>query len=257
MFLSLSSQMFQDAVAVTNIHTSCGITTARNVNVNRESKRSEALARLYNGWVAELCERFRVPPARLADMAGLNPTTLTQRVDYDPKTNSATAKDYGHVLTQHNVTRLAERLGVRPPAIPIAGNTEWRGLAEPEAEPYRAGRANESDDAAIQALIRDRPGVNPWVLKSPALIGEGYLPGDILIVDLNQLAPSRGDIVCVQKYGRRAEDTETVFRVYHGHFVATATNDRDLAALEILTDDVVVRGTVIKMFRDREIPDAA
>jgi hypothetical protein len=47
---------------------------------------------------------------------------------------------------------------------------------------------------ALRSLIGDREGIEPWRLNTRALELEGYMPGDIVLVDLNA-SPQAGDAV--------------------------------------------------------------
>jgi hypothetical protein len=47
---------------------------------------------------------------------------------------------------------------------------------------------------ALRSLIGDRNGIEPWLLHTRALELEGFMPGDIVLVDLNA-SPKPGDAV--------------------------------------------------------------
>jgi transcriptional regulator with XRE-family HTH domain len=121
------------------------------------------------------------------------------------------------------------------------------GMGEPEALPYQP--AEGSDDgfrAVIEAACAGRNAADPWVLRSMALAEEGYLPGDILIVDLSS-EPRPGDVVCA-KLRPLDPDSETLFRIYEPpYLVGTARSARRPFNLE--TDDVQIRGVVVSMHR--------
>lgn len=124
-----------------------------------------------------------------------------------------------------------------------------RGLAETESARYEAEPVSVVD-GAIKALKGDRNGLDLWFLRSRCLEAAGYLPNDVLLVDLNA-RPNPGDIVCAQVYDR-AGKADTVFRIYEDPFLVSATLDRSLVKpLLIDNDRVVVRGVVIASFRER------
>lgn len=124
-----------------------------------------------------------------------------------------------------------------------------RGLAESEATPYTAS-PSDPVAAAIAALKAGRNGLDPWVLQSRALETAGYVPGDILMVDLNA-EPKDGDAVCAQVYDRQGK-AETVMRLYEDPFLVAATNDKHLMRpLLVDRDRVMVRGVVVASMRPR------
>jgi SOS-response transcriptional repressor LexA len=62
--------------------------------------------------------------------------------------------------------------------------------------------------------VGTRNGLTPWILRTRAVELAGYLPGDVLVLDLNA-TPQPGDIVCAQVYDWSSRNrTETVVRVY-------------------------------------------
>jgi SOS-response transcriptional repressor LexA len=89
----------------------------------------------------------------------------------------------------------------------------------------------------------------PWTLRSRALEVAGYLPGDVLIVDLNA-RPDDGDVVCAQVYER--DNAETLFRIYEAPYLQAATYQRGLFK-PLLVDGrrVVLRGVVVASIRPR------
>lgn len=124
-----------------------------------------------------------------------------------------------------------------------------RGLAESESSRYEA-EPLDVVDGAVKAMQSDRNGMDPWVLRSRCLEAAGYLPGDVLMVDLNA-RPQAGDIVCAQVYDR-AGQADTVFRILEDPFLVASTLDRTLVKpLLIDNDRVVVRGVVVASFRER------
>jgi SOS-response transcriptional repressor LexA len=88
------------------------------------------------------------------------------------------------------------------------------------------------------------------VLRSRSLESAGYMPGDILMVDLNG-RPEPGDVVCAQIYDRSGK-AETIFRIYEHPFLVAATLDGRLMKPHLVDNDrVVIRGVVIASLRER------
>jgi SOS-response transcriptional repressor LexA len=88
------------------------------------------------------------------------------------------------------------------------------------------------------------------VLRSRCLEVAGYVPGDVLMVDMNA-KPEQGDVVCAQVYDRLGR-AETVFRIFEDPFlVASSLDGTFFKPLLIDNERVVVRGVVVASFRDR------
>ena len=95
-----------------------------------------------------------------------------------------------------NVTDLkifAEALGVRPvdllpPDYLDESDRAPRFVSEDEGEPYisepKGDNAAKSPENVVDFLLAENPNRSAWRLTSRVLIGKGYLPGDILILDM-------------------------------------------------------------------------
>jgi len=155
----------------------------------------------------------RKPPTRIAKEVGVAASTLTRLLN---ETSTAT-------LHARTISRLQEYSGISFfGGDPSAGPT-FRGLAE-DAVPFDAKNADPAVAAAIKTLIGTRKAADPWTIRTPALEQRGYLPGDIVIVDLGR-RPEAGDAVCAQVYDWRRAAAETVMRVYEPPYLVAASFD--------------------------------
>jgi hypothetical protein len=79
----------------------------------------------------------------------------------------------------------------------------------------------------------------------------GYLPGDVLVVDMHRRARAR-DVVCAEVHARVGDRGDVVFRVFEPPFLAAKTPDDDERGA-ILVDDklVIVRGVVVCALKPR------
>jgi len=180
--------------------------------------------------------RWRV--AELARRTGVDPSTFS-KFKNDP--------DNKQQLEPSTIALIEEATGLR--AYEMSVHSKPRGLAESESARYDAEPLTVID-GAVKALKGERNGIDPWVLKSRCLEAGGYLPGDVLMVDLNA-RPEPGDIVCAQVYDRNGK-AETVFRIFEDPFLVAATLDRSIMKPWLVDNDrVVVRGVVIASFRER------
>lgn len=177
--------------------------------------------------------------AELARRTGKNPSTFSKFLN-DP--------DKKALLDNSTVTLIEEASGIKAYEHSLSGKA--RGLAESESSRYDA-EPMAPGNIAVDAMKAGRNGVDPWVLHSRCLETAGYMPGDVLIVDLNA-KPGPGDVVCAQVYDRSGK-AETVFRIFEDPFLVAATMDASLIKpLLIDNDRVVVRGVVIASVRERK-----
>jgi hypothetical protein len=190
-------------------------------------------------WIQAILDITHWTPTKLAREAGISQSTL--------------AKFLGDPLNAaHLSSRSVERIARVAPLAPYSTEPgTLRGLAEPDAQPFEPRQGG--DDLIAKAVFAAKAGrnhVDPWVLRSRAVEAAGYIPGDILIVDLNA-APEDGDIVCAQIYDR-AGNAETIFRVLERPFLVAATLERRHARPLLIDDDQVsIRGVVVASIRPR------
>lgn len=189
-------------------------------------------------WIQAILSLRRWTPTRLAREARISQSTL--------------AKFLGDPLdTAHLSLRSVEKIAQVSPLAPYLTEPlhHGRGFSESDARPFEP----QGDDAATKAIMAAKSGrnhIDPWVLRSRALEAAGYLPGDVLIVDLNENAVD-GDVVCAQVYDRSG-NAETVFRVLERPFLVAATLERR-PTKPLLVDDeqIVIRGVVVASVRPR------
>lgn len=190
-------------------------------------------------WIEAILEHKGWNRTRLAKTAGVDPSTLSKFLT-DPLNKSQ--------LQTNSIEKIAAASGFRPYFTEAPSRPE--GLADIEAEPFDESSAPALVDVAVSALKSGRNGIDPWVMRSRALEHEGYLPGDILMVDLN-MQPRSGDAVCAQIYDLQGK-AETVMRIYEHPFLIAATSD-PASRRPLLVDEerVLIRGVIVASFRPR------
>lgn len=166
-------------------------------------------------------------------------------------TNPLKAGDPGtSTLNANTIDKIVAKYGVPPPG----SNAEFVAAAKPrptfqeEAAPFTGG-INDPLTNAVHALAAGRNGVDAWTLKTRALELDGFLPGDVVLVDLNA-APHHGDVVCAQVYDFGSMKAETVMRVFENagpiKILVSRTMDRSLQQSLVVDDDrVIVKGVLL------------
>jgi hypothetical protein len=213
--------------------------------------RKEKLRAAQLAYLDQVEQQTRLTPSEIAREIESDPSTLT-RFKYKA--------GYNGTLSDVVIAKTEARFGIPAPqdarAKP-AGSTAMLvapalggGLSEPEAEPYQAPKGDKMADL-VTAAVAGRVHVVPWTLRSRALEDEGYLPGDVLIVDLNA-EPEPGDIVCAQLYDfERAGGTRTVFRLYHPPFLVGAGKEEGARVPQLIDSSVGLKGVVEVVIRSR------
>ena len=197
-----------------------------------------------HGYIERVMQRTGWTQTELAARAGLDPSTLSRFL---------ASGGSGRALRATTIRKIEGVSGMMFPnagaALP-GGQPSATGFAEQEAEPLDPGR-HAPLRSVIDALVRNGRNVDPWVLRSPALEGAGYRPGDILIVALGE-TPLAGDVVCAQVYDWTAGRAETVFRLFHPPYLLAASADPALM-LPLVVDGmrVVIKGVVTTTIRNR------
>lgn len=194
-------------------------------------------SRLHREYVRLVVERTGKPPTRIAKDLGIAPSTLT-RLLKGPESSTAT-------LHARTLRKLQDYSGI-PPVFggdPSAAPA-FRGFGE-DAVPFDAKGADPAVSAALKALIGGRKAADPWTIRTRALERIGFLPGDIVIVDLGR-RPEAGDAVCAQVYDWRRAAAETVMRLYEPPYLVAASLDEGLRRpLVVDNEQVIIKGVVL------------
>lgn len=124
-------------------------------------------------------------------------------------------------------------------------------LPDIEASPLPQAGMSEPMQRALSALADGRKQVEAWTVHSNALQAAGVLPGDVLLVDLEEIARA-GDIVCAEIHEQGAR--RTVFRLYEKPYLVAATFEAR-SWMPIVVDDrnVIVRGVVTDRLARRRL----
>jgi hypothetical protein len=196
--------------------------------------RDEETARQHRDYLRRVIAHTRKPPTRIAKEVGVAPSTLTRLLNEDS------------IATLHarTISRLQEYSGIAFFGGDPSAPSTFRGLAE-DAVPFDAKDADPAVSAAIKALVGGRQAADPWTMRTRALERRGYLPGDIVIVDLGR-RPEAGDAVCAQVYDWRRGAAETVMRVYDPPYLLEATHDDQLRKpLVVDNEQVIIKGVLL------------
>lgn len=202
-----------------------------------------ALQERQREWLAEILRATKLKPSQLAVEAGVSDTTLTRLLN-NP--------EYTHTLSQLTIDRITSKFKLPgPEEFKTGGRGALLGFAE--AERFVAENDSTGAGQIVTAMLQGRVGVDPWRLRTLSLEAAGYLPGDIVFVDLNA-EPRAHDAVCAQVYDWARGAAETVFRIYNPPFLIGASRDQ-LAYKPLLVDNerVVLKGVVVQSFRPERL----
>jgi hypothetical protein len=198
------------------------------------ARADQETSRLHREFVRGVVDLVGKPPTRVAKEAGLAASTLTRMLN--------APEDSTQTLHARTIRKLEQYVAL------VGGNTSTPpgpgGLAE-EAVRFDAEGADPAVSAAIAALIGSRATAVPWTIRTRALECMGYLPGDIVIVELGR-PPQQGDVVWAEVYNLGRSDAEMVMRIYRPPILAVASLDQQLGG-PLMVDDarVIIRGVVL------------
>ena len=194
-------------------------------------------ARLHREYLRAVIARTGKRPTRIAKDLGIAPSTLT-RLLREPEGSNATM--HARTLSMlEEYSKLAFGSGVE-----AGGAAGMPGFRE-EAAPFDTKSADPALSAAIKALIAGRKAADPWTIKTKSLERIGFMPGDVVIVDLGMRAQA-GNAVCAQVYDVRSGTAETVMRVYEPPYLIASSFDESLRRPLVVDDvQVVIKGVVL------------
>jgi hypothetical protein len=238
-FFAQKYAALQDEMHIMNLH---------SVQMNHDLKTRQ------QAWLRAILQRTGLKPSQLANAAGLNTTTLTRFLNSIDHKNALSAQSVAAIQEAvKGFSRTMSAQDLQAIAYPGMPETLKGEIAEDEAAPYTADLKNADhgySDAAIKAIVEGQAGLDPWVLKSRSLEASGYLPGDVLIVSLNE-EPRDNDVVCVQIYDWSLMKAETVMRVYQQPYISASEFGVVRKPLLVDNKDVMIKGVVVAGIRPR------
>lgn len=205
-----------------------------------ERKRDEAdeSQKIVREWLQRLPDITGLKLNAIAKEVGVATSTLTNPVNRP--------KEYPHVTSGATLLKISRKFNIPLPAgiadnvVPIRGFTE-------EALPFKYDAADLGLNKMVKAYVAGREGVEPFVLRTRALDQLGWMPGDIMIRDLNaEWIPTK--VVCALWYPPRKSTPITVWRQYQPPFLMTKSSDPTFIE-PIHEDDVDRNGSVLISLR--------
>lgn len=173
---------------------------------------------------------------KIARTAGVAPSTLTKAVK----------PDHPHAMSTTTLTKISRGTGVPMP--PDLGAPATEGFTETEAAPY-IPEGRPDIDRLLAEYTGDDANLVPWELATRALELAGYLPGDVVVLDMGA-TPRPGDIVCAQVYDFAHDTARTIWRRFDPPYLIPATTDPGAQKPEQL-DRAKVKGVVVMSLRPR------
>jgi hypothetical protein len=191
-------------------------------------------------YLRDTLRELGITATKLARLLDLSPSTFTRFVNL-PDSSEKTL----HPATIDKVEALRQVNSDSP--IPTRAQGAW---AEARAEAERLIITTDYDAVladALNSIIRGQEGLEPWRLNTRALELEGYMPGDIVIVNLHGV-PKAGDAVFATV--REQAKAEPVMRQYQPagpvDLLVPRTNDpTPPKTLVVDRNQVVIRGVLL------------
>lgn len=164
-------------------------------------------------------------------------------------------EEYSGTLAPETIERIKDTYKVPgPDDLTSSGRPMLIGLSE--AARFDPGRERGELATVVSAIMRGRTSMEAWRLKTMALEGVGYLPGDVLFVRFltEGEGPKPQDAVAATLVDHQHGSAETVWRVYDPPFLVGASNDRT-AYKPVLVDGDRVRivGVVEESYRPHRL----
>ena len=184
-------------------------------------------------WLQSIMADQRLSAIQLAKKAGVSPTTIYRALDVDGV----------FMPTTKTLEKIATKIGRPPPSL-----TEHVGLEVHHIKPMSSG-IEAMDLRNLQILTSFENSGLVFRVTDRTLELEGYLPGDIVIIDKN-VAPKPGDIVAAEVPAGR-EAAGTILRLFEPPYLMARAHDRQLEPLPILMDrSVNILGTATRLLRE-------
>jgi hypothetical protein len=186
---------------------------------------------------------------RVTDSTGLTVNAVAKKAGVSASNLHKLMKpDWPYPLKPVTMRRIAAATGYPLPWDDTA-TAARPGFGEAEVAPY-AGEA-----AASLPPVR-KNNADWWRVNTRLLDLEGYIPGDAVLVDLNE-TPRADNIVVAQITRDAGRDIETVFRKYEPPFLTCRTTSPRYPRPELVDGDrVIIMGVVTHQYRDCSVSAA-
>lgn len=198
-------------------------------------------------WFKAQQKRVGVTADQIAEKMGRTRANVSHILNGRQRMSLDWAKAFAEVL-QVPLATVLEKAGVTD--APTAQAVQ-PGFSEADVAPYLAGPGLGEAAAVhnVAQLFGERPGVDVWRVKSPAMALGGYLPGDFMLVDTLQAERARpGDVVVAQLYTRAG--ATTVLRRFEPPVLVAASADPAEGRVHVVDGvNVVIRGKVVASWR--------
>jgi len=185
-------------------------------------------SRQHREYLRRILDHLKMKPTPLAKAAGVSASSLVRLLK----------EDSTGTLHARTLSKLEKFSGISLSAVLDAPSAPALGGLAEEAVSFDAESADPAVSDAIRALIGTREEAVPRTIITRALECIGYLPGDIVIVELGRW-PEPGEVVWAQI------DAEMVMRIYEPPILASATLDEKLRRPLTLDARVIIKGVVL------------
>jgi Helix-turn-helix. len=203
-------------------------------------------------WIERILAAHGLSAGAAAKKAELAPTTLTRFLNGQTTALPSTT----------TILKLSKTFNAVPPALggnggsggefqaPVATPQMRHYVAESELVSYQPQKGQADADTQLLAVLAPgRRNAHVFELHSRALDQLGYLPGDLVIVDLGA-TPEAGAVVCAQIYEWQQVRADTVMRVYEPPYLVGHSSDPRYRRPEFVDNRrVVIKGVVIASAR--------
>lgn len=191
-------------------------------------------------WVNAILDARKWRANRLATEARIDPSSLSRFL------NDRTGK---RTLNSYSVEKIEAASGfIAYETEPSSKSSLSFNRSSGDLSAYETSGSIDVD-RAVSAIVHGRNSVEPWLLQSRCLEGAGYLPGDVLLFDMNA-RPARGDVVAAQIFGRSGRP-ELIVRRYAEPFLYSVTTDADLMEPILIDKNVSLLGVLLTSMRAR------
>lgn len=183
-------------------------------------------------WLDALLSQHRIEVPELAARAKVAPSTIYRWFD----------NAYPFEARTSTLRKIAEAFGTRVPSDDDDNSVNG----------FHDGELQQVFGADIPPALNADNNQGVWRIGTRALELAGYLPGDLVLVEIG-LQPRAGDVVCCQVYNLERGSAETKLRLFRPPFVITRTMDPMAEEPPQFVDNerVAIAGTVVRSMRVR------
>ncbi|WP_143029599.1 hypothetical protein [Bradyrhizobium brasilense] len=194
------------------------------------------VAAQHRKYLRDVLKKLGKKPTPFAKEIGVAPSTLTRVYNGEDGAKGT--------LRATTLARLESASGIAAPTAELPEGERPQAQRLPDAVPFIAKSADSELARAIRELTGGRNSIEAWTIQSRALECAGFLPGDVVLIDLSAISRAQDAVLAMDFRG--GGEGSALTRIHEPPYLVTATLEPgNRKPLEVDDEWVIVKGVIL------------